>query len=89
MPSDLTAKKVKKTNIRRIVALIGVIAIVVMVFATLLTAIIDESGMYFRGCLIVTIALPIALWVFLWSYGAMLHKHTTASFDIGGSENED
>lgn len=67
---------------KRIAALIGVALIVIMVIATLITAFTDQTGKYFRSCLIVTIALPIALWVFIWSYGALMHRHTIASYDI-------
>lgn len=77
-------KNTSKT--KRIIALIGVALLCVMVIATLLTAIFDKTGILFRSCLIVTIALPIALWVFLWSYGAMMNKHTPASFDLGGKQ---
>ena len=81
--------KENKWNSKRIIALIGVVLIGVMVIATLLTAFLDSTGKYFRSCLIVTIALPIALWVFLWSYGAMMNKHTAASFDLGGNDKEE
>ncbi len=75
----------KKRTLKQNIALVGVILIVIMVLATLITAFADPTGRYFRSCLIVTIALPIALWVFLWAYGAMMHKHTPASFDLGGT----
>ena len=79
----------KKRTAKQNIALAGVILIVIMVLATLITAIADSTGKYFRSCLIVTIALPIALWVFLWAYGAMMHKHTPASFDLGGVQHSD
>ena len=72
-------------KVRRYAALAGVVLIVIMTLATLISAFADSSGNIFRGCLIVTIALPIALWVFIWSYGAMTHKHTIASFDLGAT----
>ena len=72
----------EKSKGKRIAALIGVILLVIMVIATLITAFADPTGVYFRSCLIVTIALPIAIWVFLWAYGAMTHKHTMASYDL-------
>lgn len=76
----------KKRSFKQNIALIGVILIVIMILATLITAFADPTGRYFRSCLIVTIALPIALWVFMWAYGAMMHKHTPASFDLGGTD---
>ena len=71
-----------KKSTKRIIALVGVVLIGIMVLATLLCAFLDPTGVYFRSCLIVTIALPIAVWVFMWAYGAMMHKHTPASFDL-------
>ena len=72
----------QKSNGKRIAALIGVILLGIMVIATLITAFVDPTGIYFRSCLIVTIALPIAIWVFSWAYGALTHKHTMASYDL-------
>ena len=87
--STNTGSEDNKKKGKRIIALTGVVLIVIMVLATLLCAILDSSGVYFRSCLIVTIALPIAIWVFIWAYGAMMHKHTPASFDLnlGNEEN--
>jgi len=73
----------KKKEPRRIIALVGVVLIVIMILLTLITAIFDPTGVYFRSFLIITIALPIALWVFIWSYGAMMNKKTIASFELG------
>ena len=74
--------KNKKWTARRIIALAGVVLIGVMVISTLLAAIFDKTGTIFRSFLIVTIALPIALWVFLWAYGAMMNKRTIATMDL-------
>ncbi|MBO4900899.1 MAG: hypothetical protein J5509_11485 [Lachnospiraceae bacterium] len=89
MSTNLSSEDNRK-NTKRIVALVGVVLIGIMVLATLLCAFFDPTGVYFRSCLIVTIALPIAIWVFMWAYGAMMHKHTPASFDLnlGGNESE-
>ena len=73
----------KTSKTKRIAALIGVILLVIMVMATVVTAIVDPTGVWFRSCLIVTIALPIALWVFIWALGALTTQHTMASFDLG------
>ncbi len=79
----------KKRTFKQNIALIGVILIAIMILATLIMAFADPTGRYFRSCLIVTIALPIALWVFMWAYGAMMHRHTPASFDLGGEKKID
>lgn len=77
----------KNSKGKRIIALVGVILIGLMAVATLAAAIFDKTGMLFRSFLIVTIALPIALWVFMWSWGAMTNRHTMASFDLGASDS--
>jgi len=83
----------KKYTAKRIMAIIGVALIAVMVIATLVVAIIDKNGLLFRSFLVLDIALPLALWIFIWAYGAMTNKHTVASFDLnldgGASEEED
>lgn len=79
----------KPSKTKRVIAFAGVALLGIMVIATLLTAFLDDTGRYFRSCLIVTIALPIALWVFLWAYGALTHRHTIASYDIERKEDED
>ncbi len=83
--NDSSINSTGKDRFRRYAALTGVILIVVMVIATLISAVVDSTGRVFRSCLIVTIALPIALWVFIWAYGAMTHRHTIASFDLGAT----
>ena len=89
MSTNISSEDNKKKG-KRIIALVGVVLVGIMVLATLLCAFLDPTGVYFRSCLIVTIALPIALWVFMWAYGAMMHKHTPASFDLnlGNEEKE-
>ncbi len=72
----------KTKSIKRIMAMTGVVLIGIMVLATLITAFLDGTGRYFRSCLIVTMALPIAIWVTTWAYGAMTGKHTMASYDL-------
>lgn len=84
----------KKKNVKRILAIVGLVLIGIMVIATLLAAVFDKSGQIFRSFLILTIALPIALWIFIWAYGAMTNKHTGASFDLNlglqdGTEDDD
>lgn len=74
-------KKTKRTA-KQNIALVGVILLAVMVLATLLTAIFDASGVWFRACLVVTIALPILLWVYIWLFGLTKQKDTLASFHL-------
>lgn len=75
---DKNTKRTAKQNI----ALAGVILLGVMVVATLLTAIFDPTGVWFRACLVVVIALPILLWVYIWLFGLTKQKDTMASFHL-------
>lgn len=62
-------------------ALIGVILLVLLCLATLVTAIFnfDGEGKLFKACLFAAIAVPILIWVYIWLYGAITKKRTMAS----------
>ena len=70
------------SNSQRIVAIIGVALLVVVICALLLTAIFDPTGVWFRACLVLAIALPILLWIYVWLYGMLKQKKTIASFEF-------
>ena len=64
------------SNSQRIVAIIGVALLVTVICALLLTAIFDPTGVWFRACLVLAIALPILLWIYVWLYGMLKQKKT-------------
>ena len=70
------------SNFQRIVAIIGVALLVTVICALLLTAIFDPTGVWFRACLVLAIALPILLWIYVWLYGMLKQKKTIASFEF-------
>ena len=70
------------SNSQRIVAIIGVALLVTVICALLLTAIFDPTGVWFRACLVLAIALPILLWIYVWLYGMLKQKKTIASFEF-------
>ena len=70
------------SNAQRIVAIIGGALLVIVIFALLLTAIFDPTGVWFRACLVLAIALPILLWIYVWLYGMLKQKKTIASFEF-------
>lgn len=76
-------KKTRRTP-KQIAALICAILLAAMYLITLIVAIVnpDGSGKLFAGCLLMTIALPILLWIYIWLYGIYSRKHTMASMDI-------
>lgn len=51
-------------RLRRIVALLTVVFIVVLLIATVICAV--TGSRYFFGMLFLTIVVPIVLWVFMW-----------------------
>ena len=80
------------SNSQRMVAIIGVALLVIVIFALLLTAIFDPTGVWFRACLVLAIALPILLWIYVWLYGMLKQKKTIASFEFleeDSDENQD
>lgn len=79
----------KKRTPRQITALACVVILVVLYLLTLISAVANFPGWQrmFGGCLVATIALPILLWIYIWLYGKIKHRHTIASFDIGGPEH--
>lgn len=78
----------KKRTPKQIAALICVILLVAMYLATLVVACIDlqDAGRLFAACLLMTIALPILLWIFIWVYSIYKDKHNMASLDMMHSD---
>ena len=84
-PSNDTAQKQRKRRTpTQIAALICVILLVAMYLVTFVVACLDlgDSGRLFANCLLITIALPILLWIYIWLYGIYQNKHNMASLDI-------
>lgn len=65
-------------NVKRIVALIGVILIGLAIITTLALAIIGSPlfKYFMAGCII----MPIVLWLVIWFTGLVTNKKTIASF---------
>lgn len=68
---------------QRIAALVGVILLVLLYLATLISAIFnfDGSGRLFQACLFATIAIPLLIWIYIFLYGKLTDRHTMASFE--------
>ncbi len=73
-----------KRTPKQIAALICVILLAAMYIVTLIVAFLDlgDAGRLFAGCLLMTIALPILLWIYIWLYGIYRNKHNMASLDM-------
>lgn len=77
-------KKNNKRTPKRIAALICVLILLFMYIFTLIAACLDfpNSDRLFSACLLITIGLPILLWIYIWLYGKITDKHTIASTDL-------
>ncbi|WP_051226707.1 HAD family hydrolase [Butyrivibrio sp. MC2013] len=72
-----------KWTFKRIAALVGVVLLVGMYLALLVTAFIipEKSLELFFGAIGVTVAVPIMLWIIIWMAGVLTGRHTIASLD--------
>lgn len=52
------------TKIRRIVALLTVLLIIILVIGTLICAFLGSP--YFYGMMFLTFVVPVVLWIFMW-----------------------
>lgn len=74
----------KKRKGKQIIALAAVVLLAAMYLITLLVAIFDisASGMWFRMCLVCTLAIPLLAWIFIWIYGQVTQKKTIADLHL-------
>ena len=74
----------KKRKGKQIIALAAVVLLAAMYLITLLVAIFDisASGMWFRMCLVCTLAIPLLAWIFIWIYGQVTKKKTIADLHL-------
>ena len=68
---------------KRVLAWIGIVVLVGMYLVLLFEALTGSPDTYnvFIGCVAATIAVPIVLWLLIWSIGALTGRHTVASLD--------
>lgn len=74
----------KKRTPKQLAALLCIILLIGMYLAAFVAACLDlgDSGRLFANCLLVTIALPILLWLYIWLYGIYRNRHNMASPDL-------
>lgn len=87
-PKNDAPKQRKKRTPKQIAALLCVILLLAMYLAAFIVACLDlgDSGRLFANCLLLTIALPILLWIFIWLYGVYRNRHNMASPDLMHSD---
>ncbi|MBP3814533.1 MAG: hypothetical protein ILA12_07740, partial [Butyrivibrio sp.] len=73
----------KTPTYKRVLAWIGIIILVLMYLVLLYEALTGSPETYnvFITCVAATIAVPIILWLLIWSIGALTGRHTIASLD--------
>ena len=93
MKNDNNTEAPRYSKPQRIAAMIGIIALFGLAITTLVVAIVDKTGRLFQSFLMLTIAAPILMWIYIWLYGKYARSHTIASFDLMGqpddAENDD
>lgn len=82
--SQSNPKASRKKTPKQIAALICVFLLAAMYVVPLIVAFLDlgDAGRLFAGCLLMTIALPILLWIYIWLYGIYRDRHNMASLDM-------
>lgn len=78
-------------TVKRIAAVVCIAALLAMYLITLalaLTASPGTGGM-FRASLLLTIALPVFCWIFIWAVGVLTHKKTIASVNLLNSNPQE
>lgn len=79
----------QKRTPKQIAALLCVILLICLYLFTFIVACLDfpYADKLFPLCLMVTIGLPILLWIYIWLYGVITEKHTIASADLLHSDS--
>lgn len=78
----------KKRTSRQLIALAGVILLVILYAATLVTALVDHSASahWFRLSLAATLAIPLVIWLYCWMYARLTGKPTLGDPDTTGED---
>ncbi len=75
---------------KRVLAIIGIAILVGMYISLLVFALIGSPATknLFFGCVAATVAVPILLWLLIWTIGAITGRHTVASLDAMTSNKQ-
>lgn len=84
--SETTKERSKYSKGQRVLALIGVILLVCLFLCALIFSFIktEWAATAAKGCIGCAIVVPILIWVNLWLFGKVFHRHTIADLDLGG-----
>ncbi len=81
----------KYTPVQRGAAIAGIVLLAGMYVAALVAALLDTpwAGRMLRLCLGLTVAVPVFLWICIWSVGRLTGRRTIASPDILNSDADE
>ncbi len=85
-----SAVKSETPMYKRVLAICGIVILVGMYVVLLFEALTGSPETYnvFIGCVAATIAVPIILWLLIWSISAITGRHTVASLDPLSSDKK-
>lgn len=68
----------RKTSPKQVVAMAGVILLALLYLIALAAAFLDrsQSGRWFMGCALATVAVPLLVWIYAWLYGKITGRHS-------------
>ena len=83
-------KQERKITSKQIVAIVGVILLILLYVATLITAFIDnsDSANWFRISLFATLAIPLIIWIYAWMYARLTGKKSIGDPESPSQEIE-
>ncbi|WP_051538284.1 HAD family hydrolase [Butyrivibrio proteoclasticus] len=72
---------------KRVLAWIGIVCIAALIAALLTVAVFGgpQTEELFKTLVVAVVAVPIIIWLLIWSIGALTGRHTIASLDAGTS----
>lgn len=70
-----------KQKSKQIAAIICIVLLVLLYVATLVVALLDFPGSdrLFASCLVATVGLPILLWIYIWLFGKITGRSSSAN----------
>lgn len=73
-----------QNTLKRVLAWILIVALVSMYLVTLVLSLSSSpaAGTAFRASLLLTIALPVIAWIFIWAVGVLRHRTSIASLKL-------
>lgn len=73
---------------KRVIAIIGIIALLSTYATLVVMAFLGTEMDYFMGAVAATVAIPIFTWICIWAFGNITGRHTIASLDPLTSDKE-